>query len=198
MNRSNNNQKKRHIASYIYAVVVALLVVACAITIALVSGGTEKKDNVVQVGNQSVPVATKPSFVLPMNGAQVIKDYSGSELQYNDTLKQWEIHKAIDFQAGEDKNVYAVSNGTVSNIYTNYLEGTVIEITHGDGLVSVYKSLDKVVQVNIGDSVSAGQVIGSVAESMAQELNSGNHLHFELLLNGKKVDPNNYLPLGEK
>ena len=197
MNRSNNNQKKKYMSSYIYAVVVALLVVACAVTIALVNSGTDKK-NVAHVGNQSVPVATKPSFVLPMNGAQVIKDYSGSELQYNDTLKQWEIHKAIDFQAGEDKNVYAVSNGTVSNIYTNYLEGTVIEISHGDGLVSVYKSLNKEVQVNIGDSVSAGQVIGNVAESMAQESNSGNHLHLELLLNSKKVDPNNYLPLGEK
>ena len=178
--------------------VVALLVVACAVTIALVNSSSDKKNTAHIGGEQNVPVAAKPSFVLPMNGAQVIKDYSGSELQYNDTLKQWEIHKAIDFQAGEDKNVYAVSSGTVSNIYTNYLEGTVIEITHGDGLVSVYKSLNKDVRVNIGDIVNAGQVIGSVAESMAQELNSGNHLHFEMLLNGKKVDPNNYLSLGNK
>ncbi len=198
MNRSGNNQKKKYITSYIYAVIVALLIVACAVTIALVNNDSDK-NNIAHIGGeQNIPVATKPSFVLPMNGAQIIKDYSGSELQYNDTLKQWEIHKAIDFQAGEDKNVYAVSNGTVSNIYTNYLEGTVIEISHGDGLVSVYKSLNKDVLVNIGDSVSAGQVIGSVTESMAQELNSGNHLHFEMLLNGKKVDPNNYLPLGDK
>lgn len=198
MNRSQTNQKKKNISSYIYAVVVALLVVACAITIALVNKGSDK-NNVAHIGGeQTIPVATKPSFVLPMNGAQIIKDYSGKELQYNDTLKQWEIHKAIDFQAGEDLNVYAISSGTVSNIFTNYLEGTVIEISHGDGLVSVYKSLNKDVQVAIGDSVTTGQVIGSVAETMAQELNSGNHLHFEMLQDGKKVDPNNYIPLGDK
>ncbi|MBR1988801.1 MAG: M23 family metallopeptidase [Clostridia bacterium] len=197
MNKSNNVQKKKYASSYIYAVIVAVLVIACAVTIALVNKGPSKS-NVANIGGENIPVAAKPSYVLPMNGAQVMKDYSGKELQYNDTLKQWEIHKAIDFQAGEDKNVYAISNGTISNIYTNYLEGTVIEISHGNGLLSVYKSLDKEVQVSIGDSVSAGQVIGVVAESMAQELNSGNHLHFEMLQDGKKIDPNNYLSLGEK
>lgn len=202
MNKSGTNQKKRFFTSYIYAVIVGLLVVACAVTIAVVNKDKSPMpvQNVskVEVGGPDIPVATKPSIVLPMKNAVIMKDYSGTELQYNDTLKQWEIHKAIDFQAQDDTNVYAMTNGTVNNIYTNYLEGTVIEISHKDGLVSVYKSLNKDVNVNIGDNVVAGQVIGNVADSMAQEINSGNHLHFEIWLNGTKVDPNNYLALGEK
>lgn len=181
--------------SYVYAAIVALLIVACAVVIAIVNVRNTNQN--LNVDNDTVLVSTK-NYVVPLNGATVAKDYSGSELQYNDTLKQWEIHKAIDFVAGEDKNVYAMANGTVSNVYTNYLEGTVIEISHTDGLVSVYKSLDKDTKVKIGDKVTAGDIIGEVSSSMAQELNSGNHLHFELLKEGKKVNPNDYLDLGSK
>ena len=137
-------------------------------------------------------------YVAPMENATLIKDFSNKELQYNDTLKQWEIHKAIDFIAGDNLNVYAVSDGTVSNVYTNYLEGTVVEISHKDGFISVYKSLSKDVKVSVGAKVTAGSIIGTVEESMAQELNMGKHLHFEMIKNGNKINPNDYLDLGIK
>lgn len=195
MNRTKTTQKKNNLVSYIYAGIIALLIVACAITIAFVSAKNTTND--AQIGEQTVQVSAS-TFVVPLKNATIAKDYSGSELQYNDTLKQWEIHKAIDFLAGEDLNVYAIADGTVSNVYTNYLEGTVIEISHKDGLVSVYKSLEKDVKVSIGDKVSAGNVIGKIAQTMAQEQNTGAHLHFEMLKDGVKVNPNNYLDLGVK
>lgn len=195
MIKTQTTQKKKLI-SYIYAAIVALLVLACAITIALVNSKTTPVAET-SVTNETVQVAAS-TFVLPMKNATIIKDYSGSELQYNETLKQWEIHKAIDFISNEDNNVYAVADGTISNIYTNYLEGTVIEITHKDGIVSVYKSLNNEVSTKIGNKVGAGNVIGSVSESMAQELNVGAHLHFEMFKDGTKINPNNYLDLGIK
>ena len=136
--------------------------------------------------------------MVPMKDATISKDYSGTELQYNETLKQWEIHKAIDFKAGEDLQVYSIANGIVSNVYTNYLEGTVIEITHSNGIVSIYKSLSDEIAIKVGDKVSAGSVIGKVGETMAQESKTGAHLHFEMTKNGVKVNPNNYLDLGIK
>lgn len=194
MNKIKTNQKKSNLTSYIYAAIISLLVVACAIVIAFVNA---KNTNEASIGENAVLVSAK-SFVVPMKNATIAKDYSASELQYNDTLKQWEIHKAIDFLAGEDLKVYSISSGTVSNVFTNYLEGTVVEISHGDGLVSVYKSLSDKINVKIGDKVSAGQIIGEVAQTMAQELNVGAHLHFEMLKDGVKVNPNNYLDLGVK
>lgn len=193
MNKVNKIQK-RNISSYIYAFIVALLVIACAVTIAVVSANNTTKAS---IGEVAVPVAGT-AYVMPMKNATIAKDYSGAELQYNSTLKQWEIHKAIDFVAGEDLNVYAISDGTISNIYTNYLEGTVIEISHSNGLMSIYKSLTKDVKVAIGDKVNSGDVIGSVGESMAQEVNTGAHLHFEMTKDGVKVNPNDYLDLGNK
>lgn len=198
MEKSDNNQKKRIIFNFLYASLIGVMVVACAASIAFVSSRAKQTTTggIVYVGNENVAVSVV-TFVTPLQDATIVKDYSATELQFNDTLKQWEIHKAIDFVAGNNTNVYAVSNGTVSNIFNNYLEGTVVEITHSNGLVSVYKSLENAT-VAIGDQVNAGQVIGNVGSSMAQEQNVGAHLHFEMLENGKKVNPHNYLDLGSK
>ena len=196
MQKTATEQKKKVLLNYVYATIIGALVVACAIVIALVNAKpSTPTENITP--NEPVPVATN-TYVVPVKNATIAKDFSASELQFNNTLKQWELHKAIDFVASDDLNVYSVSNGTVSNIYTNYLEGTVIEISHSNGLVSVYKSLNNETKVSVGDKVSAGQIIGTISETMAQELNTGAHLHFEMLLNGVKVNPNNYLDLGNK
>ncbi len=181
--------------NYVYASLVAMLVVACAVAIAMTSKLNAKSNG--EIGGGDAPVAAI-TYVVPMKNATINKDYSGTELQFNDTMKQWEMHKAIDFLAGDEKNVFAVADGTVSNIYTNYLEGTVVEITHKNGLASIYKSLEEKLSVANGDKVAAGQVIGTAGSTMSQELNAGNHLHFEMTLNGVKVDPNNYIDLGTK
>lgn len=194
MNKINSTQKKNAAWNYVYALIIAMLVIACAVTIALVSANNTSK---AEIGNETVQVSST-TYVVPMKNATIAKDYSGAELQFNATLKQWEIHKAIDFVASDDLNVYAVSDGTVSNIYTNYLEGTVVEISHKNGIVSIYKSLLKDLNVAIGDIVGAGDVIGQVGETMAQELNTGAHLHFEMTKDGVKVNPNDYLDLGNK
>ena len=193
----SNTQRKKIIMNYVYATLVALLVIACAVTIAMTANTKSKSNGNIGGGNGDVPVANT-TYIVPMKNATIQKDYSNTELQFNDTMKQWEIHKAIDFLAGDEANVFAVADGTVSNVYTNYLEGTVVEIAHKNGIVSVYKSLASEVSIKTGDKVSAGQVIGTASETMSQELNSGKHLHFEMLSNGTKVDPNNYLDLGTK
>ena len=196
MDKIKTAQKRKNMISYIYAAIIALLVIACAITIAFVNAKATTSET--SVGKDETVQVAATTFVVPMKNATIAKDYSGSELQYNETLKQWEIHKAIDFLAGEDLNVYAVSGGTISNVTTNYLEGTVVEISHSNGLVSIYKSLNKDVAVSVGDKVGAGSVIGTVSESMSQELNTGAHLHFEMKKDGKLVNPNDYLDLGKK
>lgn len=203
MSKINASQRKKTILNYLYAVLIGVLVIACAVTIALVNSH-QISSNEMEVNtetnvtpNEKVPVAAV-TFVVPINNATIAKDYSATELQYNDTLKQWEIHKAIDFIANDDLNVYSVSDGTVSNIYTNYLEGTVVEISHANGLISIYKSLNEDVTVDVGDKVGAGTVIGTVGQTMAQEVNAGAHLHLEMLKNGVKVNPNDYIDLGNK
>ena len=200
MNNKNTKQRKKIAINLIYAALIGLLILACAVTIALATrsrGGSVENP----AGNvdplPDIPVANDV-FVLPVNDATIAKDYSGSELQFNNTLKQWRIHKAIDFVTGESADVMAVANGTVTKIEDTYLYGTVVEITHQDGLVSVYKSLAKELNVQLNQTVTAGQVIGKTSDSMAEELSTGAHLHLEMKLNNKLVDPNDYIKLGDK
>ena len=199
MEKLDNDQKKKILYSVLYAGIVALLIVAAALTVIILNKQDVKVEKTpsLNVGNNQEIVVSTPSYVVPLKDATVIKDYSAKELQYNESLKQWEIHKAIDFLAGSSLEVLAFTDGTVSKVYSNYLEGTVIEIAHANGLVSVYKSLESA-NVKVGDKVSAGQVVGVLGNTMAQEQNEGNHLHFELLKNGTKINPNDYLDLGSK
>ena len=196
-------EKKKNILKYTTAGAVGLVVVVFAVVLAVIASPKDSVGTIIptntnaNISNEVTEVATKITYTLPMNHATIAKDYSATELQYNDTLKQWQIHKAIDFLAGDDLNVFSISSGVVSNIYNNYLEGNVIEITHSNGLVSVYKSLGETV-VKVGDNVTTGQLLGVAGISMAEEQNTGAHLHFELYENGKKIDPANYLDLGIK
>ena len=187
-----DKSQKNTIRNATYALLVALAIILSATLIAV---GVNKsgKPTTASIAVSSTPI----TFIAPMENATLVKDFSNKELQYNDTLKQWEIHKAVDISSDTSNNVLAIANGTVTNVYTNYLEGGVIEITHDNGIKSVYKSLEDI-SVKNGDYVNAGDVIASVSSSMARELNTGNHLHFEMFENDLSVNPNNYIDFSNK
>lgn len=140
---------------------------------------------------------TNLDFYMPMNNASVIKDFSDTELQENETLNQWEAHLAVDLTS-ENSEVYSVLAGTVASVEYDYLNGYTVTIDHADGFQSIYSSLQEDVLVKEGDKVSAGQQIGSASDSAQGELDLGSHLHFTLMLNDDHVDPNDYLNLQEK
>lgn len=189
---NNKNKRNKVIKKSTYAVIVACSTMLGATLVAV---------NLNKSGNNAAVVQTstnQTNYTCPIADCTVQKDYNADELQYNDTLKQWEIHKAVDIVTAESTNVVAIANGTVTNLYTNRLEGTVIEISHSNGFTSVYKSLDSNVKVKLGDYVKQGQVIGSTSNTMAREQNSGIHLHFELMLNKAYVNPNDYIDFSKK
>lgn len=164
-----------------------------AIAIALTIAFSIPKANV-----EDPAVSTKPlSFDLPMSGAVVVKDYADDRLQFNDSLKRWEIHLAVDLSS-ENASVFSVCDGIVTSVDTNSLEGSVVTIQHEDGFVSVYSSLSTDLKVKEGDRVTKGQEIGQAAATASNESATGGHLHFTLFQNGEEVDPNNYLDLQNK
>lgn len=189
---AKKDKRKKTIKNSTYAIILACSIMLGA---TLVAVNVDKENNT----TATIQTATnQTSYTCPIADCTVQKDYNADELQYNDTLKQWEIHKAIDLVTTEACNVLAITNGTVTNLYTNRLEGTVIEISHDNGLTSIYKSLDSNVKVKLGDYVKQGQIIGSTSSSMAREQNSGIHLHFELMLNKAYINPNDYIDFSKK
>ncbi len=143
------------------------------------------------------PTSGEMVFSLPVENGTVATTFS---FWYNQTLNRYNLHQGIDFQAEAGTNVTAAYDGTVSSITDTLLEGGCVIIDHGNGLQTVYASIDAA-QLKVGDSVSKGDVIGTVsaaADVMGNEYNEGSHLHFEVRESGKAVDPASYLDLDEK
>lgn len=177
---------------YGYIVVLSILMITMAVILAVSASNNKGNDN-----NTNVNTG-KLEFYSPVLNATVIKDYSDTKLFWNDTLKQYEAHKALDLKVVEGSDVFAVLDGTVDDVFKNDLEGTVVVISHSNGLKTYYSSLEKEVTVKKGDIVKKGNKIGTAGNTAKSEVNTGAHLHFAVEKDGSKVDPNSYLSLTSK
>lgn len=134
-------------------------------------------------------------FINPVNSekAHITNPYSMNKLIYSVTLDQYMTHCGIDIEAPEDSQVLAIAQGTVTSIYEDDRYGTSIEITHSGNLVSVYSNLSTSEMVEVGDTVTQGQIIGGVGSTGLFESLEPSHLHFELIKDGAYVNPADYV-----
>ncbi len=170
---------------YGYYLLLGVLVLGAILTMVILGGKSSK--------NKTTPTSTTVSPYMPVLNATLYKGYFADELCYNATLKQWETHNGIDLQVASGSSVYSILDGKVKDVYSNVLEGTCVVIEHDGGLVSEYASLASDVKVKVGDDVSRGDIIGTVSASANAECEAGDHLHFSLIDNDKKIDPAAYL-----
>tara|TARA_B100001057_G_scaffold77507_2_gene72454 strand:- start:71007 stop:71852 length:846 start_codon:yes stop_codon:yes gene_type:complete len=101
-------------------------------------------------------------------------------------------HFGIDFVCKKEEPIKSVFEGTVLMSSWTKDSGYVISIVHPNNLISVYKHNSKVF-VEPGQIVETGEVISIIGDT--GELSSGPHLHFELWLNGKSVNPSEFISL---
>lgn len=178
--------------------VVAILMVALAITLSVVFGTmSNNNSNVVKPDDKDKPDDKNPPiektvYYAPISGT-VTKEAYIDELVYMESLNMWKVHMGVDISANEGDKVLSVADGKVTNIEKTTLEGVVVTIEHKDGVVSVYKSLTEAT-VEVGDSVSGGAEIGVVGTMMIEK-NEGMHLHLEMYVNGDAVNPLDYVDL---
>ena len=126
-------------------------------------------------------------FILPM-GNHVIKDYSNGEMVFSKTMGDWRIHNGVDFGGASGNSVSAVEDGIITAVYDDSFWGTVIEIDHGDGMLVRYCGLKKGSTLPDGAKVTRGEKIGTLG-NIPVESGDGDHLHIEISINGKTVDP---------
>ena len=166
---------------YGYVILFGVFILAILTTLIVVGvSGSKKKSSVTKPTSSTTIV----SPCMPVLNATIYKEFSADKLLYNSTLKQWEYHNAVDFQVASGSSVYSILDGVVTDVYTNTLEGTVVVVSHNDGLESTYGSLSDV-DVVVGDRVNRGDEIGVVSTSATAESDAGSHLHFSLTDNGK-------------
>ncbi|MDE7297128.1 MAG: M23 family metallopeptidase, partial [Clostridia bacterium] len=88
--------------------------------------------------------------------------------------------------------VYAMADGIVETVGYNSTSGNYITIDHGNGLKTRCCYVEPVTEIAVGATVKSGQVIATVAEVYGSEAHDGPHLHFEVSVNGKAVNPLDY------
>ena len=102
-------------------------------------------------------------------------------------LRRYRMHSGIDWAAPSGTPIMAAGDGTIEKIGTRAGYGRSITIEHTNGYQTTYNHMSGYTKgLKSGDRVKQGQVIGFVGST---GLSTGPHLHFEVLVNGRFVDP---------
>ena len=127
--------------------------------------------------------------IQPVTNRNLRSMASGFGYRLHPIYKTYKMHTGIDFTAPTGTPIYATGNGRVvpapdgASGYGNH-----VVIDHGFGYKTLYAHMYKS-KVKMGQRIKRGQLIGYVGNT---GLSSGPHLHYEVMKNGKKINPINY------
>ena len=127
---------------------------------------------------ENAPAVTGLIFFRPTRG-MISSDFDANQK-----------HFGIDIAASPNESVLSTLDGTVILATYTADTGYVIQVQHGQNLVSVYKHCGSLLK-KVGDTVKAGEAIALVGNT--GEKTTGPHLHFEIWNKGRALDPSKYI-----
>lgn len=216
---SSTDEKKRARDRLIFGLscVFCLLLVVLSVYFSVEHFNDKQAENIAQIQSESqseVPIVNQPSqsssqeqsqsepepepqpepepepviYMTPLAGA-LGEGFSNETLVFSETMNDWRTHAGIDFLAEVGDVVCAIGGGMITDFYYDELTGHTMEITHPDGCISVYCGLSETVFAETGQTVMAGDAIGTVGEDLPFESADEPHLHLEVIQNGRRIDP---------
>ena len=141
-------------------------------------------DEFVEYFNSDGKSATKALMKTPINGARLS---SGFGMRKHPILGYNKKHQGVDFAAPTGTPIMAAGTGHIEFVGNNGGAGKYIRIKHLNGYKTSYSHLSKYasgIQKNV--KVRQGQVIGYVGNT---GMSTGPHLHYEVIFNGKRINP---------
>ncbi|XPV75938.1 MAG: M23 family metallopeptidase [Desulfovibrio sp.] len=117
---------------------------------------------------------------------------SGYGWRVHPVLGQRSFHPALDIAQRKGTPIIAPAKGVISYTGRKSGYGIVVFVDHGNGIRTRYAHLNRS-KVKIGQRIDRGQIIGLVGNTGRT---TGAHLHYEVLVNGKNVNPHNYILRG--
>ena len=134
-------------------------------------------------GSSSNPVVDPSgNWYWPLPGYYYISSVFGG--RYHPITGAWETHTGTDIPAPGGTPIQCAKDGIVTTSQYNPSYGNYCIIYHGNGYATLYAHMRALPSVKVGESVTAGQVIGYVGTTGSS---TGNHLHFELRINGQRA-----------
>ena len=133
---------------------------------------------------------SKLKVMMPVEGG-IYKRHDLTNAVFSLTMNDYRVHQGIDIECDTGAEVLSCAYGTIKAAGYDPFMGYTVIIDHGDGLISYYKNLSDEFAEGIteGATVYAGQPIGTISDSAIIEISDEPHLHFELELDGKAIDP---------
>lgn len=145
------------------------------------------KKSVVPEGATLDDYTLQETLLLPVSGVTT----SGFGFRKNPVNGKEDFHMGLDLGANEGAGVAAALAGQVTEAGYNAVRGNYIVIHHRAGLQTLYQHLSYGF-VRAGETIKAGQMIAAVGST---GMSTGPHLHFELVIDGKRVNPTKPLEL---
>jgi len=130
----------------------------------------------------------KVTFIPPLKNQDKISSKFGEKI--HPVLKVKKFHRGIDYNVKNNTEVVASEKGLIKLVGINKGNGNYISITHNDGFETRYSHLSKFTVIK-NQKVFQGQKIGYSGNSGSS---SGSNLHFEVILDGKYIDPETVFP----
>ena len=121
----------------------------------------------------------------PVRGTDV-RLTSGFGVRFHPLLNTRKMHTGVDWACAVGTPIIAAGNGTIEEVGRKGYYGNYIRIRHGNGYQTAYGHMSRFANVHPGMKVRQGQVIGYVGST---GLSTGPHVHFEVLVNNRFVDP---------
>ncbi len=151
---------------------------------------TKDEDSAGSIGQSN----TLPKFIAPVIG-EILHPCSLETPVFSLTMEDYRTHTGVDLYCAVGNDVCSVAAGKIQKIWDDPMMGMCISVEHSGGAVSVYKNLCDDIPEGIkeGSTVTQGQVIATVGDTALMEIAEESHLHFELTINKKAVDPSKYI-----
>ena len=145
----------------------------------VVTVGTAEPIQVLSSSSSGSAAGSSSSFIWPVDGGHVTCGING----------YWG-HTGMDIGANRGTVIRAAASGTVVKAVRQYYAyGIHVKISHGNGIYTLYAHMSQLA-VSYGDYVQQGQIIGYVGQTGNAY---GNHCHFEIIINGRFMDPSKYI-----
>lgn len=124
----------------------------------------------------------------PLDAVVVLRPFCESSLVHSGMTGIWTTHPGVDLAATRGEKVKAMTGGVVADCGSDRLSGAWVLMTHGD-YQALYAGMALLDDLRPGDRIDAGQTLGFAGSGPLDEQDLPGHLHLEVTLDGKPVDP---------
>ena len=146
-------------------------------------------DDLITMAEEKEEMLRAIPAIQPISNKDLKRTASGWGYRIHPIYKIRKFHYGMDFTAPTGTEIYSTGDGTIVSLKSSKRGlGNHIIIDHGYGYTTIYAHMSRF-NVRQGQKVKRGDVIGYVGST---GLSTAPHLHYEVKLNGKNVDPANY------